>query len=145
MRLGAAAVNSGNAVVRPALRCRDESALAGGHQGAQQDRIISMVSERSPAHTDRAVDGGLTAKRLTIVLDDDELYAAVTAEATRLHRPLKDVVAEALREWLEALEDAELIPLVEESRADWEKHGGIEASELFRQLDAEAQSCASTV
>jgi Arc/MetJ family transcription regulator len=76
------------------------------------------------------------AKRLTIVVDD-ELYAAVTAEAARLHRPLKDVVADALREWLEALEDAELIPLVEESRADWEKHGGIELSELIRQLDEE--------
>jgi hypothetical protein len=84
------------------------------------------------------------AKQLTVVVDD-ELYAAVTAEAARLNRPLKDVVAEALREWLEALEDAELIPLVEESRADWEKHGGIEASEFFRQLDEEAQSRASAV
>jgi hypothetical protein len=85
------------------------------------------------------------AKRLTVVLEDDELYAAVTAEAARLNRPLKDIVAEALREWLEALEDAELIPLVEEARADWEKYGGIEATEFFRQLDAEAQSRASAV
>src|SRR4051812_41400390 len=103
-----------------------------------------MVSELSPARTGRTVDGGLMAKRLTVVLDD-ALYTAVTAEAARLNRPLKDVVADALHEWLEALEDAELIPLVEESRADWEKYGGIEASELFRQLDAEAQSRASAV
>src|SRR3954447_19438646 len=80
------------------------------------------------------------AKRLTVVLDDEELYAAVTAEAARLNRPLKDVVAEALREWLEALEDAELIPLVEEARAEWEKHGGSEASELFRHLDGKAKT-----
>ena len=84
------------------------------------------------------------AKRLTVTVDD-ELYAAVTAEAARLHRPLKDVMAEALHEWLEALEDAELIPLLEEARAEWEQHGGIEASEFFRQLDAEAQSRASAV
>ena len=84
------------------------------------------------------------AKRLTVVVDD-ELYAAVTAEAARLKRPLKDIVAEALHEWLEALEDAELMPLVEEARAEWEKHGGIEASEFFRQLDAEARSRASAI
>src|SRR4051812_669809 len=104
-----------------------------------------MVSELSPARTGRTVDGEHMAKRLTVVLDDEELYAAVTAEAARLNRPLKDVVAEALREWLEALEDAELIPLIEEARAEWEKHGGIEVSELFRQLDAEAQSRTSGV
>jgi hypothetical protein len=84
------------------------------------------------------------AKRLTVVVDD-ELYAAVTTEAARLNRPLKDIVAEALHEWLEALEDGELIPLIEESRAEWEQHGGIEASEFFRQLNAEAQSRASAI
>src|SRR3954454_18924910 len=104
-----------------------------------------MVSELSPARTGRTVDGEHMGKRLTVVLDDEELYAAVKAGGARLERTLNDVRAESLREWLEALEDAELIPLIEEARAEWEKHGGIEASELFRQLDAEAQNRASGV
>jgi len=85
------------------------------------------------------------AKKLTIVIDDEELYAAVKAEAARLHRPLRVVVAEALQEWLEIQEDRELLPLVAEARADYEKHGGIEAGEFFRQLEAEQQSRSSAV
>ncbi len=72
------------------------------------------------------------SRRMTVVFDDEELYTTLKVEAARLHRPAKDLVAEALREWLEAQEDAELLPEIEKSRAEWAEKGGIEAREFFR-------------
>ena len=39
-------------------------------------------------------------KRVTVLFDDEQLYRSVKAEAARRGRPVKDVVAEALSEWL---------------------------------------------
>ena len=39
-------------------------------------------------------------KRVTILFDDELLYREVKMEAAREGRPVKDVVAEALTEWL---------------------------------------------
>ncbi len=72
---------------------------------------------------------------MTIVLDDDHLYAAVQAEATWQQRPLDDLVTEALRHWLESQEDAALHPVLDAARAEWTRRGGIEAGEFFRQLN----------
>ena len=74
-------------------------------------------------------------RRMTLVFDDEELYHTLKEEAARRHRPAKDLVAEALREWLEAQEDAELLPEIEAARAEWEDKGGMEAGEFFRQLE----------
>ncbi len=78
-------------------------------------------------------------KKMTVMLDDD-LYTATKVEAARRNRTLKDVVAEALREWLEVQEDLELAPLIEEAMAEYREKGGIEAEEFFRQLKAERKS-----
>ena len=78
-------------------------------------------------------------KKMTVVLDDD-LYTAAKVEAARRNRALKEIVAEALQEWLEVQEDLELGPLIEEAMADYREKGGIEAEEFFRQLDAERKS-----
>lgn len=39
-------------------------------------------------------------RRVTILFDHEELYREVKAEAAREGRPVKDVVAEALEDWL---------------------------------------------
>ena len=75
-------------------------------------------------------------KKMTVVIDDD-LYTAVKVEAARRNRPLKEIVSEALSEWLEVQEDLELGPIIEEARRELREEGGIEAKEFFRQLEAE--------
>lgn len=70
-------------------------------------------------------------RRMTLVFDDEELYVALRVEAIRRRRLAKDLVAEALREWLEAQEDAELLPEIETARAGWEVAGGVEAGGFF--------------
>ncbi len=74
------------------------------------------------------------SKRMTVVFDDEALYTAVKVEAARTGRHAKDLVTEAVREWLEQQEDAELSEGLAEARAEWERNGGIEAEELFRRL-----------
>jgi len=73
-------------------------------------------------------------KRMTVLFEDEELYTAVKVEAARRNRPIKDLVTQALREWLEAQEDAELLPEIEASRAEWKEKGGVEAGKFFSQL-----------
>lgn len=73
-------------------------------------------------------------KRMTVVFDDEELYTSLKVEAVRRGRHAKDIVAEAVREWLEAREDEELRSGLEEARAEWERHGGVEAGKFFQQL-----------
>ncbi len=79
-------------------------------------------------------------KKMTVVIDNDDLYTAIKVEAARRNRPLKEIVAEALREWLEVQEDLELGPIIEEAMAEYREKGGIEAEEFFRQLEAESKS-----
>jgi hypothetical protein len=77
---------------------------------------------------------------MTVVFDDEELYTNLKVEAARRHCPAKDLVAEALREWLEAQEDFGLLPEIEAARAEWEEKGGIEAREFFQRLEEEDQA-----
>ena len=74
------------------------------------------------------------SKRMTVVFDDEELYTALKVEAARTGRHAKDMVTEAVREWLEDREDEELAKEVEEARTEWEQQGGEEAGDFFREL-----------
>ena len=78
-------------------------------------------------------------KKLTVVLDDN-LYIATKVEAARRSKALKEIVAEALQEWLEVQEDLELGPLLDEAVAEYEESGGIELDEAFRRLEAGRKS-----
>ncbi|MCD6567342.1 MAG: hypothetical protein J7K94_01205 [Dehalococcoidia bacterium] len=78
-------------------------------------------------------------KKMTVVFDDDALYTTVKVEAARRNQPVKELVSQALREWLEAQEDAELLSEIETARAEWQEKGGIEASEFFARLKAQAR------
>lgn len=79
-------------------------------------------------------------KKMTVVFDDDALYTTVKVEAARRNQPVKKLISQALREWLEAQEDAELLSEIEAARAEWQEKGGIEASEFFARLKAEART-----
>jgi hypothetical protein len=76
------------------------------------------------------------AKRMTVIFDNEALYTALKVEAARKGRHAKDIVAEALSEWLEAREDEDLRSGLDEARNEWERGGGVEAGEFFRKLKA---------
>ena len=75
-------------------------------------------------------------KRMTVIFEDEALYTALKVEAARSGRHAKDIVSEAVREWLEASEDEELRSELEAARNEWEREGGVEASEFFRDSSA---------
>ncbi len=79
------------------------------------------------------------SKRMTVVFDDEGLYIDLKVEAARTGRHAKDIVAEAVREWLEAKEDEELAQGLDEVREEWRREGGIEASEFFDQIKSGVQ------
>ena len=74
------------------------------------------------------------SKRMTVIFEDEALYTALKVEAARKGRHAKDIIAEALTEWLESREDEELQADLAEARGEWEQRGGVEASEFFRDL-----------
>jgi hypothetical protein len=78
-------------------------------------------------------------KKMTVVFDDDALYTTVKVEAARRNQPVKKLISQALTEWLEAQEDAELMSEIEASRTEWRQKGGTEAKEFFAELKAEAK------
>lgn len=64
------------------------------------------------------------SRRMTVVFHDDELYTNLKVEAVRRRKPASDIVSEAVLEWLENREDAELLPVIEAARAEWKEKGG---------------------
>jgi len=79
------------------------------------------------------------SRRMTVVFDDEKLYIALKVEAARTGRYAKDIVAEALTEWLQAKEDEELSQGLDEIREEWRREGGIDANVFFDQLRADAR------
>ena len=81
------------------------------------------------------------AKRMTVVFDDEELYTAVKIEAVRRGVPAKDLISEAVKEWLETQEDLELAEELEASREELLRVGGaVDAAEFFSQLRREPEN-----
>ena len=76
------------------------------------------------------------AKGMTVVFDDEELYRALKEEAARRGCPAKDIVAGAVREWLE---DGELEGELAEARLEWQRQGGVEAGEFLKQAPTEQE------
>lgn len=74
------------------------------------------------------------SKRMTVIFEDEALYTALKVEAARKGRHAKDIIAEALTEWLEAREDEELQANLADARGEWEQQGGVEAREFFHDL-----------
>ena len=76
-------------------------------------------------------------KRMTVVFDDEGLYTALKVEAVRRGCYAKDIVIEAVREWLDAREDQDARDGLEDARVEWKREGGEEARKFFRDLDQE--------
>lgn len=68
---------------------------------------------------------------------NDELYRAIRVEAARSDRPVREIVEEALEQWLHSVEDAEDITASEAAMAEYTRDGGIDAREVFGHLAAE--------
>ena len=75
------------------------------------------------------------SRRMTVVFHDEELYTYLKVEAARRHMPASDIIADAVREWLESREDAELLPVIETTRAEWKEKGGRPWSEVENELE----------
>ena len=75
------------------------------------------------------------SRRMTVVFHDDDLYTCLKVEAARRHKPASDIVAEAVREWLESREDAELLPVIEAASAEWRGKGGRLWDEAEQELE----------
>lgn len=63
-------------------------------------------------------------KKMTVVFHDEELYTDLKIEAIRRHLSASEIVSEAVREWLEAKEDEELVPEIEAAIAEYNEKGG---------------------
>ena len=75
------------------------------------------------------------SRRMTVVFHDDELYTDLKVEAARRHVAASEIVSDAVREWLENREDAELLPMIEASRTEWKKKGGRPWSEVEQEME----------
>lgn len=74
-------------------------------------------------------------RKMTVVFHDEELYTQLKIEAVRRRMAASDIVADAVREWLESREDAELLPAIEAARTEWKEKGGRPWSEAERELE----------
>jgi len=79
------------------------------------------------------------SKRMTVVFDDEELYTALKVEAARRHAPAKDIVADAVKEWLKLQEDLDDIRVSEERIAEYERTGeAVPIEDVLRERGLEA-------
>ena len=77
--------------------------------------------------------------KVTIALRDEELYRSVKVAAARAGRQIRDVVEEALTQWLEAQETAEDVAASAEAIADYEAGRGVDADTFFERMIAEGR------
>lgn len=78
--------------------------------------------------------------KITLDLADAELYRAIKVEAARRDRTVRDVVEEALNDWLDRLDDVEDIAVADAAMEDYRQRGGIDAAEVFEHLAAETRA-----
>jgi predicted transcriptional regulator len=73
------------------------------------------------------------SKKMTVVFHDEELYTDLKIEAVRRHRPASEIVAEAVKEWLDVQEEEELLPEIDAALAEYENKGGRSWEEVERE------------
>jgi len=74
-------------------------------------------------------------RKVTLVFHDEDLYTRLRIEAVRRRTTASDIVADAVREWLESREDAELLPVIEAAKTEWKEKGGRPWSEAEQELE----------
>ena len=75
------------------------------------------------------------SRKMTVVFHNEELYTYLKVEAARRHMPASEIIADAVSEWLESHEDAELLPAIEAARVEWKEKSGRPWSEAERELE----------
>ena len=74
------------------------------------------------------------SRKMTVVFHDEDLYTYLKVEAARRHMPASEIIADAVTEWLESHEDAELLPSIEAAHTEWKEKGGRPWSESERYI-----------
>jgi hypothetical protein len=80
-------------------------------------------------------------RKMTLVFNDEDLYMQLKIEAVRRRTTASFIVADAVREWLESREDAALVPVIKEARAEWREKGGRPWGEAKRDLEKTVSRC----
>ena len=75
------------------------------------------------------------SRKMTVVFHDEDLYTYLKVEAARRHMPASEIIADAVTEWLESREDAELLPFIEAARNEWKEKGGRPWSEAEQEME----------
>lgn len=79
------------------------------------------------------------AMKVTIALRDDALYRAARIRAVESGRQIRDVIEEALREWLERQEDVEDLALARDALEEYQAAGGEDADTFFERMVTEGR------
>ncbi len=74
-------------------------------------------------------------RKMTVVFHDEDLYKQLKIEAVKRSTAASNIVTDAVRQWLESHEDAELLPEIDAARTEWKKKGGRPWSEVERELE----------
>ena len=64
------------------------------------------------------------SRRMTVVFHDEEIYTNLKIAAVRRRLSASEIIAQAVTEWLESREDAELVPVIKGARAEYQTRGG---------------------
>ena len=75
------------------------------------------------------------SRKMTVVFHNEDLYTYLKVEAARRHMPASEIIADAVSEWLDSREDAELLPVIDSARTEWKEKGGRSWSEAERELE----------
>jgi len=74
-------------------------------------------------------------RKMTLVFHDEDLYTQLKIEAVKRRMTASDIVADAVREWLESREDAKLTPVIKAARTEWKEKGGRPWAEVEREME----------
>jgi hypothetical protein len=74
-------------------------------------------------------------RKMTVVFQDEDLYIQLKIEAVKRRTAASEIVSDAVREWLESREDAELLPAIESATQEWKEKGGRPWSEAEKDLE----------
>lgn len=81
----------------------------------------------------------LSYVKVTVAFSDPELYRTVRVRAAQSDRQIRDIIEEALRDWIEKQEDAEDVAASRDALAEYEQVGGVDADTYFQRLVAEGR------
>lgn len=80
-------------------------------------------------------------KKLTLIIEDDTLFAAIECEAISTGQSVEEVAINAIELWrMDSELDAEERKELEDARDDWERNGGVEAGTFFDSLRDEERT-----